>query len=408
MSELSREELRSALLSLLEDLSAGPVTPARARAEKARLDAISAQDVVAVVHRAVQARSGGDLRALEAGVARFMRLAAPGLEAGRLSVDDAEGAPALIRELVAENRAFARALAAFKPTARLLASAHEADSLRAFGEFLDGARKFLTHYIKKENVLFPRFEARYPEWACVRVMWSLHDDFRDALRELESMRVAGAPSAELHRALGRLYFAAGSGIDREELALFPVIVPLFGDDEWEAMRREARGFGVYPSGDRASAPEPRASGLEMPNELHIASAGRDESESVRLSHGNLPVAWLDAILKRLPCDLTFVDADGRVRYFSDAPDRVFPRSPSIIGRDVRNCHPSKSLARVEALMARLRSGEAEREAFWLELNGRFVHIEYRAVRDEGGKFLGTLEISEDITEKRGRSGEKRL
>ncbi|MDA8424735.1 MAG: PAS domain-containing protein, partial [Treponema sp.] len=128
----------------------------------------------------------------------------------------------------------------------------------------------------------------------------------------------------------------------------------------------------------------------------------------RLDAGALAPAAIDAILRRLPLDLTFIDAEDRVAYFSNGPHRVFPRSPAIVGRDVRNCHPPESLGRVLSLIEDFRSGRREREAFWIELRGRFVHIEYFALRGRGGEFLGVLEASEDITDKRSLAGEKRL
>jgi len=117
---------------------------------------------------------------------------------------------------------------------------------------------------------------------------------------------------------------------------------------------------------------------------------------------------IDLILKRLHLDMTFIDPDNRVAWFSNGPHRVFPRSPSVIGRDVKNCHPHESLARVLGLIEDFREGRRESEAFWIRMRGRLIHIEYFALRDGAGNYLGVLEASEDLTDKASLTGEKRL
>jgi len=117
---------------------------------------------------------------------------------------------------------------------------------------------------------------------------------------------------------------------------------------------------------------------------------------------------LDLVLKALPLDLTFIDAADGIAWFTNGVHRVFPRSPSVIGRDVRNCHPSASVDRVMRIIEAFRSGERHEEDFWLESRGRFVLIRYTAIRDEEGLYLGTLEASQDLTSARALRGEKRL
>jgi DUF438 domain-containing protein len=106
--------------------------------------------------------------------------------------------------------------------------------------------------------------------------------------------------------------------------------------------------------------------------------------------------------------MTYVDAEDRVRWFSDSPHRIFPRSPAIIGRDVRNCHPGASVGRVLAILEAFKSGAKEKESFWISMGGRFISIEYFALRAPDGRYLGTLEASQDLSEKRALEGEKRL
>jgi len=114
------------------------------------------------------------------------------------------------------------------------------------------------------------------------------------------------------------------------------------------------------------------------------------------------------MLKALPVDLSFVDADDKVRYYSDSPQRVFPRSPGIIGRSVQNCHPQKSVAVVEKILEAFKRKEKDRADFWLEKDGRFILISYKAIYDDSGAYLGTLEMSMDATDIRALTGQRRL
>ena len=124
--------------------------------------------------------------------------------------------------------------------------------------------------------------------------------------------------------------------------------------------------------------------------------------------GALSPEVLTAMFSVLPVDMTWVDADDKVRWFSDSPHRIFPRSPSIIGRDVRNCHPGASVGRVVSVIEALRSGQKDSESFWITMAGKFIHIAYYALRTPDGAYLGVLEASQDLTSLRSLTGEKRL
>jgi len=124
--------------------------------------------------------------------------------------------------------------------------------------------------------------------------------------------------------------------------------------------------------------------------------------------GSLTQDQLEAIFNVLPLDIAFIGSDDRVKFYSDPPHRIFPRSPAVIGRLVQNCHPPKSVAVVEEILRTFKSGERDSAEFWLDLHGKFVHIEYFAVRGPDGTYLGTLESSMDATHLRSLEGEKRL
>lgn len=133
-----------------------------------------------------------------------------------------------------------------------------------------------------------------------------------------------------------------------------------------------------------------------------------QDDAVSLPTGSIRFNELMHLLNTLPVDMTFVDAEDRVRYFSNSKDRVFLRTKAIIGRKVQNCHPPDSVDVVENILAAFRDGTRDDFDFWINFQGKFVLIRYFAVRDNEGKYLGTLEVTQDITETRKLEGERRL
>ena len=117
---------------------------------------------------------------------------------------------------------------------------------------------------------------------------------------------------------------------------------------------------------------------------------------------------LEAVFDTLPVDLTFVDDTDTVRYYSKGDDRIFRRTPAVIGRKVQDCHPRQSLHKVEQVVSDLKSGRRDVAEFWIDLKGRKIYIRYFAVRDKTSKYLGTLEVTQDITALQKIKGEKRL
>jgi DUF438 domain-containing protein len=127
-----------------------------------------------------------------------------------------------------------------------------------------------------------------------------------------------------------------------------------------------------------------------------------------LDTGLLSLEQINLLLRALPVDVTLVDENDEVRYYSDGRERIFPRSPGVIGRKVQNCHPPKSLELVNRILREFREGSREVAEFWIELAGRFIHIRYFALRDAAGRYRGTLEVTQDVTGIRKLEGQRRL
>jgi DUF438 domain-containing protein len=133
-----------------------------------------------------------------------------------------------------------------------------------------------------------------------------------------------------------------------------------------------------------------------------------DQKKVILNQGGLTREQVNLMLTHLPVDITFVDENDRVGYYSAGKERIFPRSPAIIGRHVQNCHPPRSVHIVEKILGEFKSGNRDSSEFWLRMKERLIHIRYYAVRDSGGNYKGTIEVSQDVTDIKSLDGEKRL
>jgi PAS domain S-box-containing protein len=129
---------------------------------------------------------------------------------------------------------------------------------------------------------------------------------------------------------------------------------------------------------------------------------------ISLPSGTFSGKEIESMLNTLPVDITFVDAKDTVRYFSQSPKRIFARTNAVIGRKVQQCHPPKSIGKVNRILADFRTGKKDAADFWINLKGRMIYIRYFAVRDRTGRYLGCLEVTQDITDIKGIEGEKRL
>jgi len=307
-----------------------------------------------------------------------------------------------------ENRALEWELAALeKLYARLdeLTDHEDASELiseihKSFNSLMDVEK----HYLRKENLLFPYLE-KHGVTGPSTVMWGKHNEARELLKNaFEALTAAKQITAEEAKTVAEVVLKpASKAIDemifKEEEILFPMSLDKLSDAEWYEIYKQSPeiGFCLYdpketwqPEGI-VSEPEP------------LTAAGR-----IQLPSGSLSIAELTALLNTLPVDLTFVDKDDTVRYFTQGKERIFARNRAILGRKVQNCHPPSSVHVVERILTDFKSGQQHSAAFWIQMGERFIHIEYFALRDEAGNYLGTLEVSQDLTEKRKLEGERRL
>ncbi len=266
---------------------------------------------------------------------------------------------------------------------------------------LGGLRGTDRHYALKENAIFPYLE-KHGFTGPSQVMWGKHNDVRQLLRDAEKAAASGGPALEAARTgvLEPLATEVEGMIFKEENILFPACMEKLEPAEWvkvlESFREIGLPFVKAPAADASLA------------ELSLLKAEAVEAGVVSLPSGKVSLTELAAFLDVLPVDISFVDAADTVRYFNQTKDRIFPRAVSVIGRNVRNCHPPQSVGKVVEILDAFRRGERDSADFWIDLHGRLVAIRYFAVRDAFGKYLGCLEVSQDLTWPRGLSGQRRL
>jgi len=260
------------------------------------------------------------------------------------------------------------------------------------------------HYRRKENLLFPYLE-KYGITGPPKVMWGKHDETRALLKSvLETLSTRDEIALDELRVLVQMVFRPASTsvaemTMKEEEILLPMSMDTLNELEWYEIYQQTTEIG-YCLFDPQVEWKPENIGAEQKIPM--------DDGYIRLPSGQFTAIELEAILNTLPIDITFVDKDDRVKYFSQGEHRIFDRSRSILNREVRLCHPPSSVHIVERILADLKSGKESRAPFWIELDGKFIHIEYFALRDKEGNYLGALEISQDLTNKRSLRGEQRL
>ncbi|MFW9788130.1 MAG: DUF438 domain-containing protein [Candidatus Thorarchaeota archaeon] len=253
---------------------------------------------------------------------------------------------------------------------------------------IEELKKIVLHYTRLQNQLFPLLENAGVTGPST-VMWAKQDEIREMLSKVDSSD------------LSKLLTAIEELIYKEENILFPMSLENLSEYDWVKVRtgEEEIGYAWITPGNEWKP--------ISPIDIHQVEE-KVESPKINLNTGNLTLKEIDLLLRHLPLDLSFVGPDEKVKYYSATEDRIFPRSPAVIGRDVINCHPSKSYDKVKKILDYFKEGKKDKAMFWINVGDKFLIISYYAVRDDEGDFLGTLEVTQDATEIRSLEGEHRL
>ncbi len=256
-------------------------------------------------------------------------------------------------------------------------------------ELLKELAKLEIHYTRIENQLFPILE-NLDISGPPQVMWAVHDEIRAGFKENKLENIE-----ELIEKVDEMIY-------KEEHILFPMALEKFKESDWARVKRgeEEIGYVWVRPGDKWKP--------VTPGDVHAPEIKLESSNLLDLDTGKLSLKQINLMLKHLPIDISFVDVNDEVKYYSATDDRLFPRSPAVIGRKVQKCHPPKSMHIVEDIVAKFKSGEKSVAEFWIQLGDKFINIRYFAVRDDQDKYIGTLEVSQDITHIKTLEGERRL
>jgi len=277
---------------------------------------------------------------------------------------------------------------------------------RKLNDLLNELKGIEIHYARKELVLFPFLE-KQGFTGPSKVMWGKDNEVRDLLKKaissVEEIKDIKDLEPYSKNSLDPLIEEVTGMIFKEENILFPTCLEKLSANDWVEILRESEEVGYVlvkkPKETEALVKDLKSALLEEPV---------FEDNEISLPTGKLRLKELMSVLNTLPVDITFVDNEDKVRYFSDNKERIFLRTKSVIGIKVQNCHPPQSLETVEEILNSFKEGKRDIVDFWINQEGKFVYIRYFAVRGEGGSYLGTLEVSQDLTEIKKLEGEKRL
>ncbi|HHW46218.1 MAG TPA: DUF438 domain-containing protein [Clostridiales bacterium] len=284
-----------------------------------------------------------------------------------------------------------------KPNLQNLSSGDQ-NAINTVKESLNLLGQIDVHYKKKENLFFPYME-KYGITAPPKVMWGVDDEIRSLLKKSLS-EIAINPSqakVSIEQTITKIL----DMIYKEEKIMLPMLEENLTVDEWKQIADDSYEIGFClidtpPKWDPAASQAP------------TATVPLSNVDTIDLDTGFLNRDELIALLNTLPFDITFVDKDDTVKYFSQGTERIFTRTKSVIGRKVTACHPPSSVHIVEQIVESFKSGKKDHEDFWIKMGDKYVFIRYFAVRSQNGEYLGTLEVTQNIAPIQLIEGEKRL
>ena len=253
-----------------------------------------------------------------------------------------------------------------------------------------------------------------------KVMWSIHDDIRALIKQARATIAEDDAALAVSTCLA-LAKMADDMVTKEEQVLHPMASDTLSDAEWAKIRAGEGDIGyAFIEGvpEWPSAAQTAAAGVAAGASLAGAGEAGESAAAgpagaappaglLALNTGSLDLDELNLVLDVLPIDFQYVDEHDRVRFYSEG-HRIFPRSPGVIGRKVQNCHPPQSVHKVQQILDAFRAAEKDTAEFWIDVQGKFLHIRYFAVRDADGAYRGVVETVQDVTGIRALEGQRRL
>ncbi len=378
------------------------------------IDNITPFDMVALEEK--QMEMGVDVKAIKKDIEKIINVLKPALDSYQWE-KPGEGHP--VYYYMQENQELKNLLGRTKKTIKSLKfddlnQNQFAEKIKKFQQQIEEISQFNCHYIRKENILFPYLEASWDYTRPLQVMWSIHDDIRDGWKDvLAGVKKENDLTPDIDKKLGRLFLMAYRMAHKEEQIIFPLAMEALTEADWAEMLLQEPEVGYFkiagPGQKELNAAQQLLAKTGSSRKVEKTRGDSDIKDAVlEFATGKLSKEQLELIFNYLPVDITYVDENNEVRFFSDPPERIFPRSPAIIGRKVHNCHPPESVHIVEQIVEDFKAGKRDSARFWLTINERFILIDYFSLRDENNNYRGVIEVTQDITEIRKLEGEKKL
>lgn len=261
------------------------------------------------------------------------------------------------------------------------------------------------HYLRKENQLFPALEAK-DFIGPSKVMWGKHDEIREHLKKAESF-LKDSMWEDFYRQFKTLSSAIRKMIFLEEKILYPTAARKLSTPEWINIKQGEKDIGyawIAPS----NLWDAELARTREEDQIKTFPEPVEEYDKIKLDQGYLTQEQLTLLLKKLPVEITFVDENGKVCFYSAHEDRIFPRSPAVIGREVQNCHPHKSVHIVNEILQSFIEKKKDVAEFWIQRHGQFIHIQYFPLYGEKGQYKGVIEVTQEVSRIRALQGERRI
>ncbi len=357
------------------------------------IEAIMPLDVITLVHLLVE--KGYSMEELKKHVAKLLNLFYKALNNFPVPSPKKDD---ILYWLQENNKVITQKLDALKiPIRKINKEGVSQELLQQIKEGIEDIQEYTNYFTLKENLLFPLIEKYWDDYKCVQVMWSIHDDIRSYFKELPLL--LSAKEFDLKRfnvVSSKMYFDIKAIKFRDERILFPQILLSIPKEDMQKIlwdSKELKFPFIKPDYNKIKSLQAETSFVDG---------------EVNLGTGSVTPEQIVLMFNHLPVDITYVDENNTVKFYSTPKHRIFPRTNAIIGRKVQNCHPPESVHVVEKIVEAFRNKEKDMASFWLQMGKHFILIKYFAIRDSKGIFRGTLEVSQEVSDIRELKGEKRL
>ena len=287
-----------------------------------------------------------------------------------------------------------------------LAGVNPAEDFQKYYNIFNHLATIEKRFARKENQLFPYLE-KHGWTGPSQGMWSFHDNLRDQIRFLNTHN-ANKDIDKIKENLPYLIEGIKRLLTIEDMRLFPNAMELLSEDEWKEFYEGDEEMGWMLAEKPTPYPVKTDAYVHPSEDFTDRSASFSKDNTFHYDEGYMTPEQVNLLLRFMPLDITYVDENDKVIFYNRGDDRVFPRSKGIIGREVKFCHPPKSVDTVLRIVAEFRAGTKDVADFWFNFKGRMIYIRYFAIRDKQLNYKGVIEMSQDVTDIQKLEGQKRL